>query len=165
MTRQAAGWKANRAGQGWEDALAVYHKFLASQGLAIVNKTGPEVTFVKGRGGRVEPLVVGPGVADYVGTLSNGTFVGFEAKSTSDTSGYSLPAKSLHQLYWLETVQAISGGRASVFYIVLYRAMNETRLHRIRDILPGKRIRRPDGILLPDGISWYDALWQLEKVT
>lgn len=151
---------ARKAGQAWEDALEAYHGFLAAQRLAVVHKTGPQVAFTKARG-RVGPVVTGPGPADYVGVLADGRFVGFEAKSTSATSGYTLPQKSLHQLRWLAAVQETSGGWAKAFYIVRYRTQGETRLHRIGDILPGSRLRRPEGIIIPDGISWYELLSQL----
>jgi len=157
MTRHVSGTTARLAGQAWEDALGNYHSYLAAQGLAVVHKTGPQVTFTKLRG-QVGPVVTGPGPADYVGVLADGRFVGFEAKSTSATSGYTLPEKSLHQLYWLDAIRRTSGGRAKAFYIVLYRTENETRLHRLQDILPGKRLRRSDGIVIPDGISWIDML-------
>jgi len=156
MSRQS-GWLAQRQGQSWEDALNLYHEFLAGQGLAIVNKTGPEVKFVKMRG-KVGPVVVAPGVADYVGVLRTGTFVAFEAKSTGDTSGYSIPKRSLHQLLWLSAIDELVGSWARVFYVVRYRKLDETRLHRIRDIRPGSRIRQPQGVLVPDGISWLDVI-------
>lgn len=115
MTRHISGTTARKAGQAWEDALGNYHSYLAAQGLAVVHKTGPQVAFTKLRG-KVGPVVTGPGPADYVGVLDDGRFVGFEAKSTSATSGYTLPAKSLHQLYWLDAIRRTSGGRAKAFY-------------------------------------------------
>jgi len=158
--KHSSGWIARKAGQQWEDALEVYHQWLGAQGLAVVHKTGPQIVFVKQRG-QVGPRVTGPGPADYVGVLNSGVFVGFEAKSTSSTSGYSIPAKAMHQLHWLNDIRSTTGGWAKVFYIVRYRKLDETCIHRVQDIFPGSRIRRPQGILVPDGISWLDVLNRL----
>lgn len=155
--RSQGGRRARKAGKAWEEALEAYHARLSAQGLAAMHKTGPMVEYMKVRG-KVGPMVTGPGPADYVGVLADGRFIGFEAKTTSDPSGYTLPAKSLHQLVWLNEIRQISAGRAVTFYLVRYRTGDETRLHRIEDILPGKRLRRPEGILVPDGISWIDHI-------
>ena len=88
--QRAAGNYARAIGENWENALEELHGYLANQGRAVMHKTGPQVTMRKGRTGLVEPMITGPGPADYVGCLADGRFVGFEAKTTGDAQGFTL---------------------------------------------------------------------------
>lgn len=106
----------------------------------------------KGRSGRVEAQIIGPGPADYVGCLADGRFVGFEAKTTGEAQGFTLPVKSLHQREWLRSLSDMSGQKALAFYLVFWREYNEVRLHWI-EAIDDRRIRYEDGQPL-DGMDW-----------
>lgn len=157
--QRAAGNYARAIGENWENALEELHGYLANQGRAVMHKTGPQVTMRKGRTGLVEPMITGPGPADYVGCLADGRFVGFEAKTTGDAQGFTLPEKSLHQREWLRSLSDMSQQKALAFYLVFWRAHNEARLHWIESI-EDRRIRYEDGQPI-EGFDWCDFV---EKV-
>ena len=145
------GYYARAIGENWENALAEYHGYLANQGRAVMHKTGPQVKMTRGRTGN-ELVITGPGPADYVGCLADGRFVGFEAKTTGEMQGFSLPEKSLHQREWLRSLSEISHGRALAFYLVFWRAHGDVRLHWIEAVVD-RRIRHVDGQPV-DGFDW-----------
>jgi len=147
-TAQQIGYYAQAIGEGWENTLQAYHDILAAQGRAILHKTGPQVRMTRGRD-RGELVITGPGPADYVGCLANGIFVGFEAKTTGEPQGFTLPENSLHQRQWLRSLSDMSGQKALTFYLVFWRAHNEVRLHWIETIAD-RRIRYGDGQSITD---------------
>jgi penicillin-binding protein-related factor A (putative recombinase) len=152
-THRQSGHLARAMGENWENALEEYHGYLANQGRAKVHKTGPQVTMRNDR--RMQQLVAtitGPGPADYVGCLADGRFVGFEAKTTGEAQGFTLPEKSLHQREWLRSLSDMSNRRALAFYLVLWRAHGDVRLHWIETIAD-RRIRYEDGQPV-DGFDW-----------
>lgn len=77
----------------------------------------------------------------------------FEAKSSSNAQGFTLPEQSLHQLAWLRQVAALGG---LAFYLVFWSAVDETRIH-FCSLIDGRRLRRADGLLI-NGLDWYTAL-------
>lgn len=147
----ASGRYANRIGEGWEDALNDYHTYLGNTGLAVVHKTGPISRMTK-QGGRLVPLYVAPGPADYVGCLSGGRAVAIEAKTTSQKKSFTLPTSTLHQKEFLSRVDACGG---LAFYLVWWRFHGQALAHPITQ-LDGQTMRLEDGILIPNGIQWYE---------
>lgn len=150
MTR-ASGAYANRIGEGWEDSLNDYHAYLSNMGLAVVHKTGPISRMTK-QGGRLVPLYVAPGPADYVGCLTGGRAVAIEAKTTSQKKSFTLPASTLHQRDFLNRVHECGG---LAFYLVWWRFHGVALVHPIAR-LDGQTMRLEDGIAIPNGIHWYE---------
>lgn len=150
MTR-ASGAYANRIGEGWEDTLNDYHAYLSNMGLAVVHKTGPISRMTK-QGGRLVPMYVAPGPADYVGCLAGGRAVAIEAKTTSQKKSFTLPASTLHQRDFLNRIHECGG---LAFYLVWWRFHGQALVHPITR-LDGQTMRLEDGILIPNGIHWYE---------
>lgn len=150
MTR-ASGHYANKIGEGWETALTDYHAYLSNMGLAVVHKTGPISRMTK-QGGRLVPMYVAPGPADYVGCLTGGRAVAIEAKTTSQKKSFTLPASTLHQKEFLSRVHQCGG---LAFYLVWWRFHGEVLLHPVNWV-DASTMRLEDGILVPNGFQWFE---------
>lgn len=132
-----------RAGQSFEDTLAIYHATVTD--LATVMKTNPKIR-VTGPG---RAVVIGKGEVDYIAFLYDGRVAHFDAKSRAGDA-YSLGADAAHQTQWLRT-QADYGHIAG--YLVYWSEYNLVTWHSISTI--EKRVRMKDGIAV-DGVKWLD---------
>jgi penicillin-binding protein-related factor A (putative recombinase) len=155
MSRRAGAWLAQAVGRSWESGLNDYHQILANRGLAVIHKTGPQLGPVRPMRGGLWGQIVGSGPADYVGTLQDGRFVGFEAKTTQAKSSLSLPKNSLHQREWLRDIFEVTDGHALAFYLVNWRTRNETKLYWITDLFHARALRYTDGVVVPQLYDWY----------
>lgn len=132
-----------RAGQSFEDTLAIYHATVTD--LATVMKTNPKIR-VTGPG---RAVVIGKGEVDYIAFLCDGRVVHFDAKSRAGDA-YSLGADAAHQTQWLRT-QADYGHIAG--YLVNWSDYNLVTWHSIGTI--EKRVRMRDGLAV-DGVKWLE---------
>jgi hypothetical protein len=153
-TKKAQGAQAKEVGDDWETTLNDYHALLLNLGKASISKTGPVVKWISRN--TVKPIAPGP--ADYVGAVKakdgRAIAIHFEAKSTNEEQGFSLPRKSLHQKRRINDVVKVGG---IGFYLVEWRVHGVVQIH-----LPGfkgQRIRYEDGFPII-GCQWYAMLDQ-----
>jgi recombination protein U len=107
------------------------------------------------------------GLVDFVGLLSGGRFVAFDAKSTRDkrnwrvkTSRRSLSNDTTHQWEYLRQVQELGG---LAFYLIFAEALERVFLARM--VFPADETQCFTNLLeVPkDGNGWWDWLSALER--
>ena len=108
--RASAGAAAHAHGDAFEAWLQAQHQEAVALGIASrITHTGPVVIFTR----QGEPKVVGPGGADYQGTLAGGRSLVIEAKSRAGRLSRSeLPS---HQVLDLEACGSVGGCALLVF--------------------------------------------------
>lgn len=113
--RSEAGNRARLEGQSFQDALAYMHRAYERDGRAVVLEAGTRARARKGISGELY-FIPGPSLPDYIAVVSEPPrVVVFDAKSTGDRSGWSLPRKSLHQR---DLLSRLAGIGVPAFFLV-----------------------------------------------
>jgi len=124
-SRSLGGRRAVAAGKGLEAVLDVLHSRYEAQGRAVLLHTGTRSRAVK-RGGTLR-FVAGPSLPDYVGAVSGGQVVAFDAKSSAQASWH-LEAQQVHQYHILQRLSKLG---SLCFFLVECRRSNLVYLVRV----------------------------------
>ena len=97
-------------GAGWEAQLNHWHARYAAQGTAYIARANPPVKMLgKMRaGGRFTAVWAGKGPTDYVGCLSDGRCVAFDAKATR-AQAFKRSQVERHQAVMLDAIDRLGG--------------------------------------------------------
>ena len=131
-----------KVGELFQTRLDGYHVELKTLGLATVYRTQPEVKIQD----FPHATVTGKGPVDYLGFISRGRTIHFDAKARAQD--FTLGDDMMHQDAWLRTMHRL-GHIAGLF--VWWHQHDECRWHPVDTF--DRRVRRNDGILVP-GIEW-----------
>lgn len=167
--RAEAGNRARLEGQSFQDALAYMHRRYEADGRAVVLEAGTRARARKGPDGTLH-FIAAPSLPDYIIIVrpSAGeppSLVAFDAKSTGDRAGWSLPRKSLHQK---DLLSRLAGIGVPAFFLVECRPRGICYAIRIAPGLEGvafPRIRFDEfryAAIEEDGYGHYDWLAALE---
>lgn len=137
-------------GETLQSRLDDYHALLEAQG-AIAGALRTDARAVQT--GPTTARVIGKGWVDYVIFLKYGRSVHFDAKSTIDPQGYSVPTKSKHQVQRLRDMAA---GQHIAGFVVEWLHHGVVCWHPISSVL-GQRIKFADGIKLND-VEWMRVI-------
>lgn len=155
----AAGQKAQAVGAMFEGGLNIYHDQLFAQGLALIAHTGPPVIWTAPD----EVKVVGDAPPDYMGALSEGIPVLFDAKTTANKDKITLSDKDAgHQLAWMKNIHRTTGGRVVVGFFFWWREQNEYVFYPV-DSTSDLVFLRSLGISCGDNIQWHDPVLSFYK--
>lgn len=133
-------------GETLQSRLDAYHSRLEAQG-AIAGALRTDARTIQT--GPTTARVVGKGWVDYIVFTMYGRSVHFDAKSTSDPQGYSVPTKSKHQVQRLRDMAA---GQHIAGFVVEWLHHGVVCWHPISSVF-GQRIRFADGVKLDD-VEW-----------
>jgi penicillin-binding protein-related factor A (putative recombinase) len=157
--------QANR-GRFFEEYLQHLHTRYREQGRARIDFIPTPTRAHNGRDG-VTWKPVHKGIVDFVGVLSGGRFVAFDAKSTHDVHGWSVkvsrrsPANdAAHQWEYLADVHALGG---LAFYLIYAETLDRVFVARMPFPVE-ERQRFTDMIeVIKDENGWWDWLRALEE--
>lgn len=108
--RGGGGREAVKRGQAFEAQIEAANLFYHRAGLARVEHYGPAIK-IFGRSqhdGRLQVVLAGKAPPDYVGVLSGGRYVAFEAKSAAAKHQTTLTQR-LHQFTMLDEMERVAG--------------------------------------------------------
>jgi len=118
--RSGPGREAVARGQSFEALIEMANNYYRSRGLARIEHYGPAIKVLGNRRGRLEVVIVGKAPPDYVGLVSDGSFVAFEAKSNEAKTRVTI-TKRLHQFDALREMAEIAGAGDGFGYIHLWQ--------------------------------------------
>ena len=118
--RSGPGREAVARGRSFEALIEMANNYYRSRGLARIEHYGPAIKVLGKRRGRLEVIIVGKAPPDYVGLVSDGSFVAFEAKSNSAKERVTI-TKRLHQFDALLEMAEVAGSGDQFGYIHLWQ--------------------------------------------
>lgn len=130
--------------------LDAYHDALRARG-AIAGALRTDARTVQT--GPTTARVIGKGWVDYIVFTKYGRSVHFDAKSTSDPQGYSVPTKSKHQV---QRLREMAAGQHVAGFVVEWLHHGVVCWHPIATVV-GQRVKFVDGVKLND-VEWMEAI-------
>lgn len=118
--RAGPGREAVARGRSFEALIEMANNYYRSQGLARIEHYGPAIKVLGKRRGRLEVIIVGKAPPDYVGLVSDGSFVAFEAKSNEAKNQVTIKQR-LHQFDALLEMAEVAGSSDQFGYIHLWQ--------------------------------------------
>lgn len=158
MRKKGGGGRESVArGRSFEDLIQTANKYYLAHNLARVEHYGPAIRVLGKANNRLQVILTGKAPPDYVGLLSDGSFVAFEAKSNDRLRTVTL-TKRLHQFDAMQEMTGLSSRSGRFGYLHYWRKQpQESRItwHSIAGLEcvdhPRKLVlKHGEGIVVPD---------------